>query len=99
MNLRTYVIRIGNGNDGTFPRAICKAPDAFEALRIGTRYFGKPWDIRHDDAEGDDDNASLASYRATFSDGACSWVMDAQPIDDCCGPIPSLDLTPKKYTI
>lgn len=99
MNLRTYVIRIGNGNDGTFPRATCKALDAFEALRIGTRHFGKPRDVRHSDAQGDDENASLASYQAMIFDGACRWVMDAQPIEDCCALVPSLDLTPKKYTI
>ncbi len=97
MKTTTYVIRIGDGNDGTFARATTKAPDAFEALRIGTRYFGKPKDARHQDAEGDELNATLCSYVAPIYGDACRWVMDAQPLEDCAQPVPSLDITPSKY--
>ena len=78
--MKSYLIRIGNGNDGTYPCAVVQAPDAFAALRKGTRKFGKPWDVRHRDAQGDDDNASLCSYVRPIYGDACRWVMVAEAL-------------------
>lgn len=80
--MNSYLIRIGDGNDGTFPRAVVQAPNAFAALRKGTRKFGKPWDVRHRDACGDEDNASLCSYVRPIYGDACRWVMDAERLSE-----------------
>lgn len=78
--MKSYLIRIGDGNDGTYPRAVVTAEDAFQALRKGTRKFGKPWDVRHASAEGDDDNASLCSYVRPIYGDACRWIMNAEAL-------------------
>lgn len=92
--MKRFVIRIGDGNQGTFARATTLAANAFDALRIGTRHFGKPYDVRHNSAEGDEDCASLASYVGMIYGDSCRWVMEAQPIEDCAQPVPDKDITP-----
>lgn len=78
---KTYLVREGDGNDGTFKRGFIEATDAFEALRKASRrgMISKPKVVTLGSMEGDDMHAYLTDYREGFN--GCRWTAEAYLAD------------------
>ena len=81
--LKTFEIREGDGNEGTYRRGTVEAVNAFEALRLASRrgLISKPRDVvLSRDIDGDNQNAYAASYVSPIYGDVCRWTAEANLI-------------------